>query len=200
MKKSIFSFAILATLVVFAISNLSAQTVYSIDAATSKSIWLGKKVQGQHTGGITIKSGEITVDKDLKITKAEVVIDMTSITCTDLTDATYNEKLVGHLKSADFFDVAKFPEAKFVLTGSVKIQKGYTILKGKLTIKDVTLPFELKAMIAINNDEFKSFSNLVIDRSKFGVKYGSGSFFDELGDNTIYDEFELNLALSAKKK
>nr|WP_319400649.1 YceI family protein [uncultured Carboxylicivirga sp.] len=156
-----------------------------IDVKKSSLEWTGKKVTGEHMGNILFKSGEL-VFKDGKLSGGEFEVDMTSITNTDLTDAEYNKKLVGHLKSDDFFGVEKYP------TSTLKIktihQKGneYHVV-ADLTIKGKTNPVEFSVM---DSDDVYD-GVITIDRTKYDVRYGSGKFFDNLGDKVIYDEFTL---------
>lgn len=185
-------------LFIVTVAGLTAQTVYKADLTNSKLSWLGKKITGEHHGTINLSSGEITVKQDM-ITKANFQIDMTSIKDVDLTDEGYRAKLEGHLKSDDFFGVEKFPKASFVMDKLVKIQKGNTFITGKLTIRGVTQTITFKAVITQTADEVKIYANITIDRTKFNIRYGSGSFFDNLGDKTIYDDFEVTLNLSMKK-
>jgi polyisoprenoid-binding protein YceI len=191
---------ILLSIVLLSVTSLfvNAQTVYKADLTNSKIMWLGKKITGEHKGTISLSSGEITVKQDM-ITKANFQIDMTSIKDVDLTDEGYKAKLEGHLKSDDFFGVEKFPKASFVMDKLVKIQKGNTFVTGKMTIKGVTQTVTFKAVITQTADEVKIYADITIDRTKFNIKYGSGSFFDNLGDKTIYDEFTVTLNVSMKK-
>jgi polyisoprenoid-binding protein YceI len=115
-----------------------------------------------------------------------------------LKDSEASERLEGHLKSDDFFGVEKFPVAKLVVTGSTPFDKGTGVVKGTLTIKDVTNPIEFKATMQKKEDGVWFYTNIVIDRTKYNVRYGSGSFFDNLGDKTIYDEFKLKVSLLVK--
>lgn len=190
-------FLIPAVLLFLLTQNSFSQTKYSFDKAKSEIVWIGKKISGQHKGNISVASGEFSIDKDNNLTAAVIEIDMNSMTCTDLEDKEYNGKLLGHLKSPDFFDTQKYPKAVFKIKKPVKIDKGNAIVKGELTIKDVTLPHEFKAVFVKSESGFKVFANFSIDRSKFNVKYGSGSFFGDLGDKTIYDDFDLFLNLSS---
>ena len=116
---------------------------------------------------------------------------MSSMTCTDIEDATYNQKLVGHLKSADFFGVENYPTAKLIITNSTPFKDNQCVLHGNLTIKDKT--DDVQFIVKRNNDVYKAKIN--VDRSKYDVKYGSSSFFDNLGDKVIYDIFELEVKL-----
>jgi polyisoprenoid-binding protein YceI len=189
----------LVTVAIFLLAGLfvNAQT-YKADLTNSKLTWIGKKVTGEHNGTIALASGEFVVENDV-IKKATFDIDMKSLKDLDLTDEGYKAKLEGHLKSDDFFGVDKFPKATFVLDKATKLEKGITTIKGKLTIKGVTQPIEFKAVISNTPEGYKIWANITIDRTKFGLKYGSGSFFDNLGDKTIYDEFYVNINLLMKK-
>jgi len=187
--KRAFLFFIVALMIVF---NVKAQQKLTADAGKTKLEWLGEKVTGKHEGGINLQSGWISW-KDNKIQSGEFVIDMTSITSFENLD-----KLVGHLKSDDFFGVEKFPTSKLVITESTPFDKGTATVKGTLTIKGVTNPVEFKAAYQKKDDGTWFFANIVIDRTKYNVRYGSGSFFDNLGDKTIYDEFKLKVSLVVK--
>ena len=152
--------------------------------------WLGEKIGGQHEGTIQVKSGSFELKND-KIAAGNFVIDMTTITNTDLEDEGYNQKLVGHLKSDDFFGVTKYPTANFVLTKSSKFTNGKATITGDLTIKGKTESISFEVAKAGNEYSAK----IEIDRSKFDVRYGSNSFFDNLGDKAIDDIFTLDIKL-----
>jgi polyisoprenoid-binding protein YceI len=194
-KKLILSIAIILISGLF----VNAQTKFKADLKNSKITWLGKKITGEHTGTIDLSSGEFTINNDM-ITKANFQIDMTSLKNTDMTDEEYRTKLEGHLKSDDFFGVDKFPKASFVMDKATKIMKGTTFVNGKITIKGVTQPITIKAVITDTPEGKRIYANITIDRTKFNLKYGSGSFFDNLGDKTIYDDFNVTLNLLMKKQ
>lgn len=160
-----------------------------INIKESQVIWKGKKVTGSHTGTIQLKDGHIKIE-DGQLLGGEFIMDMASIKVTDLTGEN-KEKLEGHLKSEDFFGVEKHPTSKLVITSVSKKDDTTFGVVGNLTIKDITHPVTFD----LNREENSATTNLVIDRSKYNVRYGSGSFFDNLGDNTIYDNFELNADL-----
>jgi polyisoprenoid-binding protein YceI len=123
---------------------------------------------------------------------------MNSITCSDLKDPEYNAKLVGHLKSADFFDVAKSPEAVFTITNPVDLSKAVTEVHGNLTIKGITNPLTFKVVSYREGTAWVFNANsVVVDRTKYNIKYGSGTFFGDLGDKAIYDEFTMRLKIVA---
>lgn len=179
-----------ATLMILATVGLFAQEM-KVDTKKSTLKWHGEKVTGEHWGNIDLKEGWLTWE-DNKLTNGEFKIDMTSITNTDLEDAGYNAKLVGHLKSDDFFGVEKYPTAKLEIKGSEKFKSNKAMVKAHLTIKETTLPIEFEAQK--QGDWFMA--EIVVDRSKYDVRYGSGSFFDNLGDKTIYDDFTLTVKIA----
>ena len=150
--------------------------------------WVGKKIGGQHEGLIKLNSGLIE-EKDGKIVSGTFVIDMTSITNTDLTDAGYNQKLVGHLKSDDFFGVKSFPTATLNITKASPYSNGKASVTGALTIKGKTETITFDVL----KKEINYTAKIEVDRSKFNVKYGSTSFFDSLGDKAIDDIFILDI-------
>ncbi len=173
----------------FSVSVMNGQAKLTADTSRTTLNWLGEKVTGQHTGTIKLQGGSLTM-KENKIISGEFLIDMAT-----LKDSEHNDHLEGHLKSADFFDVAKFPTAKLVLKGSDSFDKGSAVVKADLTIKGVTNPIEFRAAMQKKDDGNWFFTNITIDRTKWNIRYGSGSFFDNLGDKTIYDEFRLKVAL-----
>ncbi|OFX16560.1 MAG: hypothetical protein A2033_08420 [Bacteroidetes bacterium GWA2_31_9] len=188
------------TISLFMLINLAifAQDKYNAETTKSKLEWLAEKITGYHQGTINLKSGEIEL-KDKTIIDAEFIIDMNSIQCTDLTDEEYNKKIIGHLKSDDFFGVDKFQTATIKLIKPVSFEKGYALINADLTIKGITKPIEFKAVIQKLENEVKINANIIIDRTMFDIKYGSGSFFDNLGDKTIYDEFKVKVNIILAK-
>ena len=136
-KKMTLGFIATAAIGAFAFTTPKASTVnYSIDTKASTASWLAKKVTGQHEGGVAISKGNIVSDGK-NITGGSFEIDMTTISCTDITDKEYNGKLIGHLKGDDFFSIEKNPTAKFELTkATLKSGNDYTVT-GKLTIKEL---------------------------------------------------------------
>jgi polyisoprenoid-binding protein YceI len=172
--------------------------VLTIDAAASSVAWLGKKVTGEHNGTVAVQSGELQLSGD-QIVGGTFTIDMTSIVNEDLKDEEYNGKLVGHLKSDDFFGVETYPTSTLVITKvTSKGGNDYEVV-GNLTIKEKTNAITFPATITKSEDGVSATATLVFDRSKFDVKYGSGSFFDNLGDNLIYDDVALTINMVAKK-
>lgn len=164
-----------------------------VDAAKSSVKWLGKKVTGEHFGTIAVKEGSLEVANG-KVTGGKVVIDMQSLAVEDIKDAGMNGKLVGHLKSDDFFGVASFPTSELVVTKAESNGNSHTFT-GNLTIKGITNPATFTATSAKDGKSTVYKGVLTIDRSKYNVRYGSNSFFDNLGDKAIYDEFTLDFSL-----
>lgn len=155
--------------------------------------WKGYKVLGNHTGEIRIKEGNLDFEGDM-LKGGNFIIDMSTISSTDLEGETA-QKLIGHLSSPDFFGIETYPTATFNITKVVSRGKAgdYKII-GDITIKDTTEEISFNAMMTDNVIT----ASTKIDRSKFDIKYGSGSFFENLGDNTIYDEFDLDIKLVVK--
>lgn len=190
---------LLATTAIAGNSGNSA-TVFNVETKQSKVLWTGKKVTGEHTGTLNLATGEVTVDGN-KVINAQVKMDMNSIVCTDITNADVNQKLVGHLKSDDFFSVDKFPQAVFSAT-TFKANPAGTggnnyLVSGKLTIKGITREISFPAKVEIKNGLLKANGKAKIDRTQYDIKYGSGSFFKGLGDNMIYNDFEIEFDLVA---
>lgn len=156
-----------------------------IKVEESKVVWKGYKVTGAHDGLISIKSGHLNFDQD-KLIGGAFIIDMSTITVTDL-EGEYKGKLEGHLKSDDFFGVEKFPTASLKFTKVKATGKNSYEVIGDITIKGKTESITFELSVYGN----KANAALKIDRSKFDVRYGSTSFFDDLKDKAIYDEFDI---------
>ena len=170
---------------------------YKVDAAKSAVKWHAKKVTGEHFGTINLASGALTVD-GAKITGGSFEIDMTSIKCTDLTDAGYNAKLITHLKSDDFFSVEKNPKATFKITKAEGSGANYT-LTGDLTIKGITQSVSFPATVKADANGVSATAKITLDRTKWDIRYGSKSFIPNIGDKAIYDDFTLDVTLAAVK-
>lgn len=181
--------SLISTLSLLIMISLNAQQRFTADPASTKLEWLGEKVTGKHEGSVNLLSGWLSL-KDNKIQGGEFNIDMNSIKSYE-----NNDKLVTHLKSDDFFSVEKYPVARLVLTESTPFDRGTATVKGNLTIKGIANPIEFKAAYQKKDDGSWYYANIVIDRTKYNVRYGSGTFFDNLGDKTIYDEFIIRIAL-----
>lgn len=167
-----------------------------INPTASKVEWLGKKVTGQHHGTVNIKEGRLQIADGLLV-GGNVTIDMKSIKNLDL-QGEYAAKLEGHLKSDDFFGVNTFPVATLILTDVKSKGEGNFDVKANLTIKGITQPVNFSANLMPKGKQYEATATMTIDRSKFDVRYGSKSFFDSLGDNVIYDDFNLTISIIAE--
>lgn len=191
MKKKHFFKGTLATAIILATVAFSAIKVEEkkVDVKKSEITWKGKKVTGAHYGTIDLKEGHFLVE-DGELKGGGFIIDMNSLVVTDLSGENKG-KLEGHLKSDDFFGVATYPTAKLVITSAAKKGDGTYGVVANLTIKEETHPVTFD----LDWNKKSASTQLTIDRTKYNVRYGSGSFFDDLGDNTIYDNFELDVNL-----
>ena len=179
----------IAIALLVAVSTIATAQTKKVDASKSTVAWIGKKVTGQHNGTINLKEGAL-VFKKKKLKGGTFTVDMTSINTTDLTGE-YKGKLDGHLKADDFFGTDKYPTSKLVFKKIADKGNGVYSVTANLTIKDVTNPIKFDVNVKGN----VATTTLKIDRTKYGIKYGSGSFFDNLGDKTINDEFQLDVTL-----
>jgi polyisoprenoid-binding protein YceI len=171
---------------------------FKIQQASSTVNWTGKKVLGLHTGSIDVAGGYIEF-KDDRVTGGEIQIDMSSIIITDIEDAKTHNDFLAHLKNEDFFSVDKFKTARLVITHSAKLDNDKYKIDGNLTIKDITHPISFIASIEIFTDYLHSKGDIIVDRTMYNIRYGSGKFIDNLGDKLIYDNFDLQFKLMGVK-
>ncbi|MDP5169758.1 MAG: YceI family protein [Bacteroidia bacterium] len=177
-------------------------TTYVVDQAASTLAWQGANITGKsHNGVITISEGSMSVD-GAALTAGNFTVDMTTITDLDIEDPEYNGKLVGHLSADDFFAVATYPTATFEITKVEAVEGDPAVshhISGNLTIKGITNEVKIPALVSMNGDDLSAKASFVIDRAKWNVQYGSGSFFEDLGDKLILDEITFNLDLVSHK-
>lgn len=199
MKLSKLTLGLLAPLAL-AVSSFTPPKIsnYKIDETKSKLTWVGKKVTGEHTGNIGIASGTFTFE-DNTIKGGTFEIKMSSINNTDLEDKEYNAKLVKHLKSDDFFSTEKFPTATFVISSITPKGKDQYDVVGNLMIKNITNEIKFPAIIVTKGNNLVATAKIIVDRTKYDIKYGSKSFFESIGDKAIYDDFEMSVDLRATK-
>ena len=165
---------------------------FEVVAAESNVDWVGKKVTGAHNGTIDVKEGEVILN-DGKLESGTFIIDTTSIKILDVTDPETNAQFWGHLASDDFFSLDKYPEATLNIT-SVSGKH----VNGDLTIKGTTHPVDFDIELQLNGEVLTATGKIIIDRTKYGMKFRSANYFKNLGDNLIYNDFELNVSLTAK--
>ncbi len=190
MKTKLFT-AILALIVTAAFAtNPVKKEAKEVKVKDATITWVGKKVTGSHTGTIELQEGTLIMEGN-ELVGGNFIMNMTSLQVTDLEAGKGKEKLEGHLKTDDFFGVNNFPTATFTITNVTKNGDGYNVL-GDMTIKGITQPMKIRMNIKGNTATTK----LEVDRTKFGIKYKSGSFFDNLKDKAINDNFELAVSLT----
>lgn len=161
---------------------------YSITPENSKIEWVGSKVTGSHNGSFQKFTGQIDYTGNPETSRVQITIDTTSINADD-------PKLTEHLKTPDFFDVAKFPQATFVST-AIKPggEKGAShTVTGNLTMHGVTKAVTFPATIAAAGDAITVDSNFAINRKDFGINYAGAA------DNLIRDDVVLTLKIRGTK-
>jgi polyisoprenoid-binding protein YceI len=186
--RSLKSFSIIL-LILFSFTQGISQT-YKIDVSKSIIKWEGKKITGEHEGTINFKSGNL-VFKDKKLTGGSFTADMKTLSNNDQT-GTSKTKLETHLRSEDFFSVDKFPISTLIFKSIAAKGNNTYLINADLTIKGITNSIQFDLVVSPN----KATAELEINRTKYDIKYGSGSYFDDLGDKTIYDDFELSVELA----
>jgi polyisoprenoid-binding protein YceI len=167
-------------------------------ANTNKSLihWTGKKITGSHTGTIHLSGGTLELE-DGKITGGNFDIDTQSIAITDIEDAATRSQFAGHLFTDDFFAVEKYPTANFTIINVTALGGNINQVDGLLTIKGITHALSFEATVDIQEDMLLATGKITVDRTKYGMKFGSGNFFKGLGDSLIYNDFKLDLNLVA---
>ncbi|CAM3307576.1 YceI family protein [Zobellia roscoffensis] len=185
MKKGVFSLALAMVFGVATATEPVAEEKKEVKTETSSITWKAYKVTGSHYGNVNLKSGTLVFEGD-KLTGGEFEADMTTLVATDV-EGESKGKLEGHLKSDDFFGTEKHTAAKLVFTKVEATGKNSYEVTGDLTIKDITKPVTFDVSVYGS----KATATVKVDRTAYDIKYGSGSFFDNLGDKAIYDEFDL---------
>ncbi|WP_346857377.1 YceI family protein [uncultured Draconibacterium sp.] len=198
MKYLLFVFVVMAFTQSAVASKKGEGTVYEVDKRSSVVHWSGSGLAGRHTGYVLIGSSSFKTQKD-KLVEGHVELDLNTIDCRNYEFQDWNEQLVDHLKSDDFFAVDKYPSAEFSLTTIEKTEDPmvYTI-KGELGLKGITNDISFPARIHISNDKLLVLGTASIDRTQWGIKFASGRFFKNLGDELINDEIEIEFELVAK--
>lgn len=176
-----------------------AHTKYVADKSKSKVEWTGKKLTGEHYGEIKLMSGELVFSGE-KLLAGRFDMDMTTITCIDIMDVKSNKRLVDHLKSEDFFSVSRYPLSQFVITSVNYLSANECNVTGNLTIKGkthaVTFPVRLRTI----NNGVHAEATMTFDRSKYDVKFGSQSFYENLGDKLVYDDIDISINFTLAKE
>jgi polyisoprenoid-binding protein YceI len=180
LSRTVVAFTLIAAL---ASSAFAADAKFNLTGDNTKIEFVGTKKDGSHTGTFKKLAGAATVTgTDVATLKLSVVIDVESIT-------TDNAKLTSHLKSPDFFEVKKFPEAKFVSTEIKKSADGFTVT-GELTMHGQTKSVTFPSKISVEGAGLKLTAKFTIDRNEWGIVYGKGM---------VDANVALSLSIEAKK-
>ncbi|MBC8374854.1 MAG: YceI family protein [FCB group bacterium] len=192
MNKSVQNIAVATTTFFLALSVFAGTP---IDVKKSSVEWVGNKVTGSHNGSLEIQKGEVTIEKG-EIRSGRFILDMTSIKVLDIKDEKWNKKLEKHLKDDDFFGVNNYPKAvfEFALATPIKGAKddepNYHF-KGDLILKGITHALDFDARVDVKKKSASASGQIIVDRTKYNIRYKSNKFFDGLGDKAIYDEFSI---------
>ena len=183
-------------------TRINGSGLYTFDPSLSSIEWQGRKTFIENwvdSGVVNLKSGNITLDNNT-ISNTNIIVDMSSIKANKTGANSGEDKLSTHLKSADFFNIEEFPISQFALTGIVKNEEldSYTI-KGDLTIKNITKSIEFPSVIYMSDNSIYLQADIPIDRSLFDVRFGSPSFFNDIGNQAIDNIFNLKIKLVATK-
>lgn len=165
---------------------------FEVVSSQSHIDWVGRKVTGAHNGTIDVKQGQLNL-QDGQLRGGKFIIDTTSIKILDIDDPALNAQFYAHLASDDFFSLTNHPESTLEITSVTGNH-----IEGNLTIKGITHPQKFDAALDVQGNELTAKGKMVIDRTKYDMKFRSGNFFKNLGDTLIYNDFELNISLTAK--
>ena len=182
------------------VSTLSLASGNYIAESESSSIlwecaWLGGN---SHNGDILLEEGQLSIKDNNNLT-GSFLVDMTTIDCHDEKNIGTKNKIIGHLKSDDFFDVKNHQKAKLEIISSENIGGNEFLFKGNLNIKGKTNSVQMKGSVHKLNSGYSADINLTFDRSKYDVRYRSAAFFSDLGDRIISDNVFLNVKIKLNK-
>jgi len=179
---------------------IASDTLY-VNIENSNINWIGRKVTGEHSGTLNLSKGWVVMEQDLVI-GGKFIFDMTSIKNTDIESPEWKEKLEKHLMAEDFFFVDSFPNA------ILEIKYHHQIIDDKtgqtnqiiadLTIRGITHEINFPINISHSKSNFYAEGLIDINRTLFNIKYNSGTFFEELGDRMIYDNFTVQISLQTR--
>ena len=169
---------------------------FKVNSENSLVEWIGRKVTGAHNGTIEVKDGGFTFENN-NLLSGKFVINTRSITILDVEDAETNAQFASHLASDDFFNSDQFPDAVFEIKHAEPSDNNLYYVKGDLTIKGITHSIDTTLQIVKTDNVAVLDTKIVIDRTKFNIKFRSSNFFANLGDTLIYNNFDLNVHLVA---
>ena len=197
MKKILLSLS-LSVLTLFSFATEPHIDNVRVNQENSTVKWIGSKVTSSHEGNVSISKGILSIDHGTLV-GGQIAIDMTSISCSDIESEKKNQYLVDHLKDDDFFNTKDFPIAIIKITKAIKVEGNSYKIIADLTIKGITNPIDFIADVNIKGLNFSAKANIKIDRTKWDIRYGSGSFFENLGDKMILDEIAFDIFLLSVK-
>ena len=189
-------------LFVFSGLFISATThVDTVPVDSKKSIvkWKGSKISESHEGVVSIQKGVLIIDHGV-LRGGQFAIDMNTITTTDIESERGKKRLDAHLRNDDFFSVEEYPSSVITITNAKKISNNKYTITADLTIKGITNSVIFDAEVLINGKNFIANAKIKIDRTKWNIRYGSGSFFEDLGDRMILDDIEFDVNLVSMKR
>ena len=173
--------------------------LYNVLEDSSQVLWECEWLGGaKHDGSVQLISGSIDISETSDV-NGKFIVDLNSMKCFDLKNEFTNKKLIGHLKSDDFFDVANYPNAVLELVSGKNISGNEFKFNGNLTIKGRTHPVTFKGTVVENNSSYDADLKLIFDRSKYDVRYRSASLFSDLGDRIIADDVKLTVKAKFKR-
>ena len=177
---------------VSAVNNMPGDGQFTMDPDKSVIQWRGTKVGMEEKGTVPFRSCSFQVVNGV-LTSADIVMEMNAIQSTSQSGPAARE-LGQHLRSADFFDTANHPTSAFTLVSARADGRGNLVVNGKLNIKGITK--EVEALVTFSSyDPVVASVSFSFNRADFDVRFGSGTFFDNLGDDLISDEVHMRLAL-----
>lgn len=163
-----------------------------VDITRSEIGWSAKSVSDTHYGKIQLKQAEVKL-QGAQVVSIQVTANMATISVADITDPGHNQDFVRHVTTEDFFEVEKFPEANFISTEVKATEDGQWQIRGDLTIKGVTKPVSFVAKAVPGGGALQA--TLPIDRTAYGIIYGSSGQRGSEKDWFIYDEFLITVNL-----
>jgi len=184
---------------VFSVFSVIWCATYEVNLEQSNIHWIGGKITGEdHYGNIGIKKGTVDINEGF-ITNSEIVIDMNTINVTDMNESG-NRSLRSHLMNSDFFNIDLFPTSTLVIDSASEFSNNeLSLIEGKIRIKDKEISMQIPMLIVLNNETAIAVGQLEIDRTLFGIVYGSGSYFSDLADRAINDNFIIKFSIIANK-
>ena len=172
----------------------------ALDLTLCRVEWLGRNLLNKHFGTVPIREGYLDFDAAGPLCGGQITLDLTALTCTDLADTPMHDVLIAHLQGDDFFDVERYPTAVLSLTKATSIAETSGSpnmeITADLTLKGVTHSICFLASGGLTAEgKPAAQAALAIDRTRWGVIYGSGKFFQRLAGHLVNDRIEFSVKL-----